>query len=307
MQVWQLTSQHSQAALVLTASVCAVVDGQPESTWHAAAATERLAYHPLLYAHCVRAWLRRNHAVCRNLSSGRCQRTAHEAALGTTVVEHDSRLLRCHLAEDARPGTTLHITELRGEHRCSWPLPQGQAYMIDLGQPFCFNEVDGWLAIKAGGPWESDPGEEGNLGIVLVDIVTGACTSFLLPPQDLDFCAVLEGWSPGLAACLFVQHVHQGQFLLSAYSLAGALVGSLPNPTVCSSMLQRQPGTVPEKQWLWLPTRHCRLVSGSGAFAQASWWTLGCVSAAGCSGAAACSALALVCCCVLLQTGWTCS
>ena len=227
----------SLEAIVLTVSACAVVDGQPESTWHAAGATARLAYHPLLHAPCVRAWLRRNHAVCSNISSGRCQRTAHEAALGTTVVKHDSWLLRCHLADDARPGATLHVTELLGMHSRSWPLPQGPLYNKDLGQPFCFSEPDGVLAIRFGGRWEDQPDSEhqDELGVVLVDIVTGACTSFLLPPQDLDFCATLEGWSRRPAACLFVQLVQQveGQFLdvLLAYSLDGELVSTIYNPS----------------------------------------------------------------------------
>ena len=184
----------------------------------------------MLRASCVCAWLQRHHAIDATIRSGQAKRTVLEGDSSCTV-EHNSRLLQCSLTRDTRKATSLRVTELWERQSHSWPLPRGHAYSR-VFRPHTFSRPSGTLAVPFGGPWAGDAEEaDGALGCVLVSVASGACTTVLLPPQSAGYWDThLLGWSPGLAACLFVAHLVDSD-ALSAYSLDGALISRLAVPT----------------------------------------------------------------------------
>ena len=144
------------------------------------------------------------------------------------------------------------------------------------------------LAHPYGGSWEQrrEPADE--LGVVLLDVATGSCSSVLLPRQEPETLAALLDWGSGSVPWLAIVHVPQGdpvQPVSWAWAARGGLLVSLEAPfdaentsfaqiaatapagtmvALTTSCLYRSwsPGL-----WLWRPecgtTCHTALVSSS--------------------------------------------
>ena len=207
------------------------MDRQPESTWRAAAGSAYPAHHPVLAAACVRSWLRLQHRVDANIAGGRCTRLKLQREAGC-LVELDSRLVYLSLVEEAGARPILRVSELGSTHVEEWPLPSGHAYCpLTCAQQY--NSTSGVLALPYGGPWEQAEVAADEIGVVLVAVASGSCSTMRLPTQEPDMLAALSGWSPGPTPWLAISHSPPGEPLtpvLWACTASGALLGSLDAP-----------------------------------------------------------------------------
>ena len=167
------------------------MDQQPESTWRAAAGNAYPAHHPVLAAACVRTWLQLQHRVDANIASGRCTRLEVQREAGC-LVELDSRLVCLSLTICASAHTALHVSELVSTRVKEWPLPS-----CPLTSAQQYDSASGVLALPYGGPWEQAEVAADELGVVLVALASGSCSTLRLPIQEPDMLAALCGGPQG--------------------------------------------------------------------------------------------------------------